>query len=287
MLQSLLIDGFVIGSVYALVAVGMTIILGVLGQINFAHGEYYMAGAFAAWWAIDRLNLSYLASIPVALLISVAISVVIGYVLMQRLVDVSFDAGIIATLGVSLVLQNVATLLFGGTFRIFEGGWLEPVNLLGQDIAEQRLLILIVTLVVFGALQWLVRFSRIGKAMRAVSQNVECCHVLGVDVRRVVLFTFIIGTALAALSGVLTAPIVINVYGDMGETVTLKSFAVIVMGGISNVPGTLLAGWLLGIMESLTAGYIGLQFRDSVAFALLVLVLMWRPYGFFNTKARY
>lgn len=287
MLQNLLVDGFVIGSVYALVAVGMTVILGVLGQINFAHGEYYMAGAFAAWWAIDQLDMPYLASIPIALLVSVAIAVVIGYVVMQRLVDATFDAGIIATLGVSLVLQNLATLLFGGTFRIFEGGWLEPVNVLGRDIAQQRLLILVVTIAVFGALQWVVRYSRIGKAMRAVSQNVECCHVLGVDVRRVVLVTFIIGTVLAALSGVLTAPIVINIYGAMGETITLKSFAVIVMGGISNVPGTLLAGWLLGIMESLTAGYVGLQYRDSVAFALLVVVLMWRPYGFFNIKARY
>ncbi|HUB46529.1 MAG TPA: branched-chain amino acid ABC transporter permease [Acetobacteraceae bacterium] len=287
MLQNLLTDGLVIGSVYALVSVGMTVILGVLGQINFAHGEYYMAGAFAAWWGIDRLGLSYVASIPLALAIVAAISLAIGYAVMQRLVDVSFDAGIIATLGISLLLQNTATLLFGGTYQIFDGGWLEPVRVLGEDVAQQRVLIFLVTLAVFGGLEWLVRKSRFGKQMRAVAQNVECCHVLGVDVRRVVLITFVLGTTLAALSGVLTAPIVMNVYGSMGEAITLKSFAVIVMGGMGNISGTLLAGWVLGIMESLVAAYVGLQFRDAVAFALLVLVLMWRPSGFFSTKARY
>ncbi len=287
MLQNLLTDGLVIGSVYALVSVGMTVILGVLGQINFAHGEYYMAGAFAAWWAIDRLGLSYIESIPLAILIVAVLSLVIGYVVMQRLVDVSFDAGIIATLGISLLLQNGATLLFGGTYQVFDGGWLAPMRVLGEDIAQQRILIVLVTLAVFGALEWLVRKSSFGKQMRAVAQNVECCHVLGLDVRRVVLITFILGTTLAALSGVMTAPITMNIYGAMGEAITLKSFAVIVMGGMGSIGGTLLAGWVLGIMESLVAAYVGLQFRDAVAFTLLVLVLMWRPSGFFNTKARY
>ena len=265
----------------------MTIIFGVLGQINFAHGEYYMAGAFAAWWAIDQLDLPYIASIPACVADLVAVSVVIGYWSMQRLVDVSFDAGVVATLGVSLVLQNVVILLFGGSYKMFDSGWLEPVDVLGIDIAQQRLLIL--------SSRWwcsarcsgwcgsrasarpCARCPRTSNAATCWASMCAgwCCS------------PSFIGTALAALSGVLTAPIVINLYGDMGETITLKSFAVIVMGGISNVPGTLLAGWLLGIMESLTAGYIGLQFRDSVAFALLVLVLMWRPYGFFNTKARY
>jgi branched-chain amino acid transport system permease protein len=287
MLLDLLIDGVTVGSVYALVAVGMTIIFGVLRQINFAHGEYYMIGAFAAWWAIDQLDLPYIASIPLALIVVAVLSVAIGLLVMQRLVDRSFQAGVVATLGVSLVLQNVVILLFGGSYKMFDGGWIEPVEVLGVNIAEQRLLITVAALVVFAVLEWVVRHTRMGKTMRAVSQNVECCHVVGVDVRRVVLATFVLGTGLAALSGVLTAPIVVNIYGGMGASITLKTFAVIVMGGMGNVGGTLLAGWVLGIIESLVAGYVGLQFRDAVAFSVLILMLMWLPDGFFNVKARF
>lgn len=287
MLQSLLVDGIVVGSVYALVAVGMTIIFGVLGQINFAHGEYYMVGAFAAWWAIARLGLSYPASIPITLAVVAGVAVVVGVVVMQRLVDARFEAGIIATLGVSLLLQNAATLLFGGTFKMFYGGWIAPVEILGTDIATQRIIIFVATLLVFAALECLVRYTQVGKTMRAVSQNVECCQVLGVDVRRVVLVTFVLGTVLAALSGVLTAPLVVNVYGAMGAAITLKSFAVIVMGGMGNIGGTLLGGWVLGIAESLVAGYLGLQFRDAVGFGILILMLLWRPGGFFSAKVRY
>ncbi len=287
MLLDLIIDGVTVGSVYALVAVGMTIIFGVLRQINFAHGEYYMIGAFAAWWAIDQLDLPYIASIPLALIVVAVLAVAIGLLVMQRLVDRSFQAGVVATLGVSLVLQNVVILLFGGSYKMFDSGWIEPVDVLGINIAQQRLLITVAALVLFAALEWVVRRTRIGKTMRAVSQNVECCQVVGVDVRRVVLATFILGTGLAALSGVLTAPIVVNIYAGMGASITLKTYAEIVMGGMGNVGGTLLAGWILGISESLVAGYVGLQFRDAVGFSVLILVLMWRPDGFFNVKARF
>ena len=123
--------------------------------------------------------------------------------------------------------------------------------------------------------------------MRAVSQNIECCEVNGIDVQAVVRRTFLLGTAQAALSGVLTAPVNVSVYGGMGEAVTLKTFAVIVMGGMGNVRGTLLAGMLLGVVEALVAGLIGLQYRDAVGFIALLLMLMLRPHGLFSQKARF
>ena len=153
-----------------------------------------MIGAFAAWWAIDQLDLPYIASIPLALIVVAVLAVAIGLLVMQRLVDRSFQAGVVATLGVSLVLQNVVILLFGGSYKMFDSGWIEPVDVLGINIAQQRLLITVAALVLFAALEWVVRRTRIGKTMRAVSQNVECCQVVGVDVRRVVLATFILGT---------------------------------------------------------------------------------------------
>jgi branched-chain amino acid transport system permease protein len=120
-----------------------------------------------------------------------------------------------------------------------------------------------------------------------VSQNIECCEVVGIDVSQIVLHTFILGVALAALSGVLTAPVNVTVYGGMGELITFKTLPIIIMGGLGNVRGTLIAAMILGIAESLIATYIGLQFRDTVGFATLILMLMWRPYGLFSTQARF
>lgn len=281
------INGFVTGTVYALVAVGMTMIFGVLRAINFAHGEYYMAGTFAAWYAILRLDIPYVVSIAVAVAATAAIALVIGRVVMTRLVTAPFQSGVLATIGISLILQNLAILAFGGSYKTFAGGWLEPIEFFDIFLAKQRLVIVAVVLVVFAALEWMVRRARLGKAIRAVSQNMECCQVVGIDVEQVVLRTFILGASLAALSGVLTAPINVSVYGGMGEAITLKTFAVIVMGGMGNVRGTLIAGIILGIVESFVAGFLGLQFRDAVGFVALIGMLMWRPSGLFSAKARY
>jgi len=282
-----LINGIVTGSVYAIVAVGMTMIFGVLRAINFAHGEYYMVGAFGAWVPIFYLHLPF----PIALIIGVfttaMIAALIGKLVMSRLVTATAEASVVATLGVSLVLQNVVILIFGGGYKVFRGGYIQPVSLFGFTLSEQRLLILVVCLLVFAGLELMVLYTRVGKAMRAVSQNVEACRIVGVDVQQVVVWTFVLGAALAALAGVLTAPVNVSVYGGMGGLITFKTLPIIVMGGLGNVRGTLVAAMLLGIAESLIGGYVGLQFRDAVGFATLILMLMWRPHGLFSTQARF
>jgi branched-chain amino acid transport system permease protein len=281
------VNGIITGSMYALIAAGMTMIFGVLRAINFAHGEYYMLGTFAAWLVIERLQVPYAVAIIGGVAIAALIAALIGRTVMQRLVGAPFQAGVLATLGVSLILQNAVILAFGGGYKVFNGGWIEPVQVFGVGMAQQRILLIVVAVGVFAALEWMVRATRMGKSIRAVSQNIECCQVNGIDVESVVRRTFLLGTALAALSGILTAPVNVSVYGGMGESITLKTFAVIVMGGMGNVRGTLLAGCLLGIVESLVSGLIGLQYRDSVAFVALLLKLMVRPHGLFSQKARF
>lgn len=281
------VNGIISGSMYALIAAGMTMIFGVLRAINFAHGEYYMIGTFAAWYVIAQLGVDYSTAIILGVAISAAIAALIGRYVMQRLIGAPFQAGVLATLGISLILQNAVILAFGGGYRVFAGGWLDPVEVLGIGMAQQRVVLIGVALAVFGALEWMVVKTRMGKTIRAVSQNIECCQVNGIDVEAVVRHTFILGTALAALSGILTAPVNVSVYGGMGESVTLKTFAVIVMGGMGNVRGTLLAGCLLGVVESLVSGYLGLQYRDAVGFIALLLMLMLRPQGLFSLKARF
>jgi branched-chain amino acid transport system permease protein len=282
-----IVNGIISGSMYALIAAGMTMIFGVLRAINFAHGEYYMVGTFAAWYAIEKMEWGYASSIIVGVLVAALIATFIGRVVMQRLVGAPFQASVLATLGVSLILQNAVILAFGGGYKVFNGGWIEPVEFFGIGMAQQRILLIVVALLVFVALEWMVQKTRMGKAIRAVSQNVECCEVNGIDVASVVRRTFLLGTVLAALSGILTAPVSVSVYGGMGESVTLKTFAVIVMGGMGNVRGTLFAGMLLGIVESLVSGALGLQYRDAVGFIALLAMLMFRPHGLFSKTSRF
>src|SRR6266851_335625 len=196
-----IINGIVAGSVYALVAAGMTMIFGVLRAINFAHGEYYMLGTFSAWYVITKLDVSYPVAIVLAVIITMGIAAVIGRLVMQGLVTAPFQSGVLATLGLSLILQNLIIITFGGTYKIFPGGWLEPVFFGDISLAWQRIIIVLVTIGVFIALEFLVRRTRMGKAMRAVSQNTACCLVNGIDIERVVLGTFVLGGGLAALSG--------------------------------------------------------------------------------------
>lgn len=282
-----IVNGIITGSVYALVAAGMTMIFGVLRAINFAHGEYYMLGTFAAWWVMSKLMADYSLAIVGGVAIVSVIAVLIGRSVMQRLIGQPFQAGVLATLGLSLILQNVVILAFGGGYKVFSGGWLEPIELGDFGMSQQRVILVVVTLAVFAGLEWMVRSTRLGRSIRAVSQNIECCQVNGIDVEQVVRRTFLIGVAIAALSGILTGPINVSIYGGMGESITLKTFAVIVMGGMGNVRGTLIAGCLLGVIESLVAGFIGLQYRDSVGFIVLLLMLMFRPHGLFSSKARF
>ncbi|MGJ7500166.1 branched-chain amino acid ABC transporter permease [Variovorax sp. ZT5P49] len=282
-----IVNGIITGSVYALVAAGMTMIFGVLRAINFAHGEYYMLGTFAAWWVMSKLMADYSLAIVGGVAIVSVIAVLIGRSVMQRLIGQPFQAGVLATLGLSLILQNVVILAFGGGYKVFSGGWLEPIELGDFGMSQQRVILVVVTIAVFAGLEWMVRSTRLGRSIRAVSQNIECCQVNGIDVEQVVRRTFLIGVAIAALSGILTGPINVSIYGGMGESITLKTFAVIVMGGMGNVRGTLIAGCLLGVIESLVAGFIGLQYRDSVGFIVLLLMLMFRPHGLFSSKARF
>ena len=287
MILEQVVNGIVTGSVYAIVAVGMTMIFGVLRAINFAHGEYYMLGTFGAWAVIEYFDLPYPVAIAAGVLATAIVALIVGKLVMQRMVGAPAEAGVLATLGIALVLQNTVILVFGGGYKFFSGGYIEPVSILGFTLAEQRILIVIVCILVFVGLELMVTYSRLGKAMRAVSQNVMCCEVVGIDVRQVVMATFVVGACLAALSGVLTAPVNVTVYGGMGELITFKTLPIIIMGGLGNVRGTFFAAMILGIAESLVATYVGLQFRDTVGFATLILMLMWRPYGLFSAQARY
>jgi branched-chain amino acid transport system permease protein len=281
-----LLNGLLVGSIYGLVAVGLTLLYGVLHLVNFAQGEYFMLGAFATWMGLDLFGLPYSAALVVAVAASALLALLVSVAVMERLVAKSFELGVLATMGLSMLYQNSSQLLFGATFRHFGGGWPYLMSIFGVKLSVQRLVILLFTLVAFLGLEWMIRRTRIGKAMRAISQNYEACVISGIDVRRIARWTFVVGIGLAGAAGGLMGPIVVSIYPAMGTSFTTRAFTVIAIGGLGNMTGAFLGAIVLGIVESFVAGFIGLGYRDAVAFLALVIILMARPYGLFGRTVR-
>jgi len=281
-----LVNGVLVGSIYALVAVGLALIFGVLGVINFAQGEYFMLGAFIAWAASTFLHVPYPIAVLVAVVLSIALALLVSITVMERLVSRTFEIGVLATIGLSMIYQNGVQLLFGGTFKSFPGGWTSLIGFGGISVSVQRLVIFIVTVTAFIVLELMIRKTRLGKAMRAVSQNYEACLVVGLDVNKIVRYTFMLGIGLAGLAGALLGPVVLTIYPGIGQPFTIKAFAIIAIGGLGNMAGAFIGALMLGIVESFVVGFVGLGYRDAVAFIALVAILLWRPRGLFGTRVR-
>lgn len=280
-------NGVMVGAAYAMAAVGLTMVFGVLRSINFAHGEYYMFGAFAGWVAMTYLHLPYEAAILFTLVVAVILGLLVSRAVMEPLIDAPFQRTVLATLGIYLVLQNSVFLAFGGTYRTFEGGWTDVIEVFGVSGSVQRFAIVGIMAAVFLALEMCLRHTRFGRSVRAVAQNREACQVVGIDVARVSRITFCLSVVLAALAGVLMGPILVTIYPAMGEGVTFRAFAVTVIAGLGNVHGVIYSSLLLGIIEALVAGYLGTQYREAVGFVALIAVLMWRPWGVFTVRGRF
>lgn len=280
-------NGILIGASYAMASVGLTMIFGVLRAINFAHGEYYMFGAFASYVGMTQFGMTYSTSLFATLVAAVALGLLVSWTIMERLVDAPFQRAVLATLGVYLVLQNSIFLGFGGAYRTFPGGWLDVVEVLGVSAIEQRFILIGIMVAVFVGLELMVRHTRLGRTIRAVSQNREACVVVGIDVQRVTRITFCVGIALAAIAGALMGPILVTIYPAMGEGLTFKAFAVTVIAGMGNVHGVIMSSIFLGIAESFVSGFVGTQYREAVGFVALIAVLMWRPYGVFTARSRF
>ena len=245
-----------------------------------------MLGALIAWTALDRLGLPYVAAVAVAALVSALLGYVVSRVLMERLLAMPFAMAVLATLGVQLALQNGAQLVWGASPKFFGGGWITPVEIGGVGIVGQQIVIFLAAAAAFAALTWGVRRTRLGRSMRAVAQNREACEVVGLDVERVARITFTLGVTFAGVAGALVAPVLVNVGTTIGLPMVLRCFAIIVLGGVGSVPGALVGGLILGVVESFVAGYLTLQLRDAVGFAILIAMLIVRPRGLFGVRVR-
>lgn len=297
-----LINGLVLGSIYALVALGYTMVYGILELINFAHGEVTMIGAMVALTVIGLLMgfqpalpgpLVVLAGLAVAIPVCMLLAFVIEKVAYRPLRRAPRLAPLITAIGVSIVLQNAAMLIWGRQYVAFPP--LIPqisFDVLGAHVTSLQIFIVLLCTAVMAGLWLLVQKSPLGRAMRATAQSREVAALMGVDIDRVVSATFVIGAALAAIAGVMVSSYYGLAHYYMGFMLGLKAFSAAVLGGIGNIVGAMLGGLLLGVIEALGAGYIGeltggflgSHYQDVFAFFVLILVLVFRPSGLLGER---
>jgi branched-chain amino acid transport system permease protein len=282
-----IINGLSLGSIYALIALGYTMVYGVLRLINFAHGDVYMLGAFAGYFLANALQLDEHPSVPGMVAVTIGamgICAVIG-MLIERLAyrpvrHHSRLSSLITAIGVSLLLEYGGQVVFGASPRFFpQMIRSETYTLGGAQVTNQSLLIIAMSVVVMFGLEFIVHRTRIGKAMRATSYNLAVAKLMGINTDRVIAFTFALGSALAAVGGVLVALAIPRIDPLMGLMTGLKAFVAAVLGGIGNIPGAMIGGMLIGLMETAISATAYSTYRDAVAFAVLILILLIRPAG--------
>ena len=286
-----LINGLSLGAIYALIALGYTMVYGVLRLINFAHGDVYMLGAFAGYFLANSLNMDANPSVLGAIAVTIgAMAVCAGIgVLIERFAyrpvrQHSRLTSLITAIGVSLLLEYGGQVVFGATPRFFpQMIRAETYSLGGVQITNQNLLIIVVAVIVMFGLEFIVHRTRIGKAMRATSFNLSVARLMGINTDFIIAFTFALGSALAAAGGVMVALAIPRIDPLMGLMTGLKAFVAAVLGGIGNIPGAMLGGMLIGLMETWIAATAYSTYRDAVAFAVLILILLFRPAGILGT----
>jgi branched-chain amino acid transport system permease protein len=293
LLPQTLVNGLTLGGVYALIALGYSMVYGILKLLNFAHGDIYMIGAYLGYGVYLLMGADETALAPTAVVIVLMLAVAMtgaGLVSMgverfayRPLRYAPRLAPLISALGVSFVLQNMVQIVVSPRPLSLGSGTLIPtsasVPLAGTNIHASRLLLIGVTLVLMLALAYLIQRTRLGRAMRAVSIDLDAAQMMGVNVNGVIVATFFIGAMLAGAAGVLVGIVFFSIRHTMGFLAGLKGFTAAVVGGIGSIPGAVLGGLLLGLAESFTAVYISVTFNDAIAFLLLVLVLLVRPSG--------
>ncbi len=278
-----LANGIFLGSIYGLFAMGYTLVFGVLDLLNLAHSAVFMLGAFVGLQLVVGVGLPLWAGILGAILAGALMGIAIeriAFAPLRSRADAHF-AGLISSIALAIVLVAVALGLFGPNTRRFPQGEFPGgrIEVAGASLSTLQVMILVISLALMLALNWLVRRSRLGAAMRAVAENPRAARLLGVDVERVTLATFAISSALGAAAGVLFALAFNTIRPEMGLGIELKGLAVIIVGGMGSIPGALAGGLMLGLFEVFAVSVIGSSWRDAVAFGLLFAVLLLRPQG--------
>lgn len=279
---SYLLNGISLGSVYAIIALGYTMVYGIAKMLNFAHGDVIMVGSYVAFTAINNMGLP----IPISILLSVIVCTVLGVVIegiaYRPLRHASKLAVLITAIGVSYFLQNMALLIFGANTKSFTSVvQVKPLSLAGGqlNISGETIVTILACVVIMIGLMAFIKYSKAGHAMLAVSEDDGAARLMGINVNRTISLTFAIGSALAAIAGVLLCSAYPSLTPYTGSMPGIKAFVAAVFGGIGSIPGAFIGGILLGIIEILARAYISSQLSDAIVFSVLIIVLVVRPTG--------
>ncbi len=280
-----LVNGITLGGVYALIAVGYTMVYGVIQLINFAHGEVYMLGAFLAYTLVAVLGMPFFPAFILTLLICAILGIILDFVAYRPLRKAPRLAALITAIGMSIFLQNMAMLIWGSQIKsyprdILPAFFSESAITFGDvSLSWLQLFILAITLLSMIILHLTIHKTRIGMAMRAISQDKTASALMGIGVNRVISFTFAIGSAMGGMAGILVGLYYNAIFPTMGYVAGIKAFAAAVLGGIGSVPGAMLGGGVLGIAEVMGAGYISSEYRDGISYAVMIAVILFKPSG--------
>lgn len=280
MMVQQLINGLFLGSIYALLALGYTMVYGIIKLINFAHGEVYMIGSFIGYFLINLVGLGFFPALLLSMAASAVLGVVIEFLAYRPLRKSTRIAALITAIGVSYLLQNVMIFFFSPDVRAFPQVIKRTTYSLGFiKVSNIQVLILTVSVVLMILLQLIVKKTKMGKAMRAVSVDADAAQLMGINVNRTISFTFALGSALAAAGGMLIGLYYNSIDPMMGVTPGLKSFVAAVLGGIGIIPGAALGGFVIGLIETIATALGFSDFKDAIVYFVLILILLIRPAG--------
>ncbi|MBQ8836144.1 MAG: branched-chain amino acid ABC transporter permease [Clostridia bacterium] len=283
---SYLISGISLGSIYALIALGYTMVYGIAKMLNFAHGDVIMIGGYIAWLVFSSLGLPVWLAIICAVIVCVILGVVIEKIAYKPLRTATPLAVLITAIGVSYLLQNTALLTFGPASKTFTSVVPDSlgISIGGIDITGETIVTIVVTVLIMVGLTLFVNYTKSGKAMRAVSEDRGAAQLMGINVNRTISLTFAIGSALAAVAGILLCSTYPQIGPYTGAMPGIKAFTAAVFGGIGSIPGAMIGGIVLGIIENLSKAYISSQLSDAIVFAVLIVVLLVKPTGLLGKK---
>jgi branched-chain amino acid transport system permease protein len=277
-LAQTLVNGLVVGSLYSLVALGLTLIYGVLNLSNFAQGEFAMIGGFASYFLVNQ-GMPYPVAVILAFAVAGMIGLVVHFLAYHPLRKSEHINMMLSSLGVSLFLVNLAQYLFSPNPQVIDSPLSgQSFQLYGIFVSQQRLLIVLVSIILCVLTYILLEYSRFGRAVRAASLDPDTATLYGIATQKISFLTFALGVSLTGVAGALVAP-VYYVYPTMGISLTLKGFVVVVIGGMGNVPGAIAGGLIVGLIEAIAGGYISTGFQDAIVFGVLFMVLVFRPQG--------
>jgi branched-chain amino acid transport system permease protein len=281
-----LVNVLTLGSTYALLGIGLTLIFGIMKIVNFTHGELYSFGAYATFLFEVSWGMNFFTALLAAIIAGCVLGAVIEYVLLRPLKGADIDTTMLVMIGAWIIMQNVELLYWGGVAKTIQTPFPEsPVKIGPVYISGLRLFVLVVGLLLIAGTYAVVNLTRLGKAMRATFQDSDTAALMGVDIKWVYTATFAFGSGLAAAAGALLGPVFI-VTPTMGDLAALKAFAIVILGGLGSVTGAALGGFILAFCEEFGAGYISSGYRDAMGFLIIILVMFIKPTGLFSRAER-